>query len=152
MDTPRPCAYPGLDDMDRAKVFAAVGSALQLAAANSHGLRLHSCTLEAADWDCALILQQLPVNTLTSLNLQLELAGTCGEEECVQRLAGVRAALPQLQQLRKLSLTVDCFRYRGSIDNHLKYVDPLLKQADMQPLLGLTNLISLKLNSLWSVG
>ncbi|WIA22907.1 hypothetical protein OEZ86_009843 [Tetradesmus obliquus] len=73
------------------------------------------------------------------------------EAECVQRLAGVRAALPQLQQLRKLSLVVDCLNARGRCE-HLKYVDPLLLQPDARPLLGLTNLTSLNLNSVWSVG
>jgi hypothetical protein len=142
----------GLDEAGRAAAFAALGNALRLAAATPQGLRLRSCKLEDADWDCARILQQLPGHTLTSLDLQLDLTGPHDADECVRRLAGVRAALPQLQQLRKLALKVDCFHSRCNNDDHLKYVDPLLLQPGVQPLLGLTNLTSLMLNSLWSVG
>lgn len=141
---------PGLNEAERAAAFAALGKALNQAAATPHSLRLRSCKLEVADWDCAHILQQLPVNILTSLDLQLDLTGPCDEAECVQRLAGVRAALPHLQQLRELSLAVDCITSRGFGDAHLKHVDPLLLQPGQQPLLGLTYLTSLKLSALWS--
>lgn len=145
-----------LNELERAAAFAALGTALMWAEESPHDLRrstlrLRSCKLQTADWDCACILQQLPVNTLTSLDLHLDLTGPYNEAECVQRLAGVRAALPQLQQLRKLSLVVDCLNARGRCE-HLKYVDPLLLQPDARPLLGLTNLTSLNLNSVWSVG
>jgi hypothetical protein len=146
MDLPHPLPqYPGLDEAERTAAFTAVGYALVLAAAFPRGLRLRSCKLAVADWDSARILQQLRVNTLTSLDLDFDFTGPHDTAECVRRLAGVNSALSQLRQLRELSITVDCFHSRSS---NLKYVDPLLN-ADTQPLLGLTNLTSLKLSSLW---
>ncbi|WIA31868.1 hypothetical protein OEZ86_002733 [Tetradesmus obliquus] len=59
---------------------------------------------------------------------------------CERQLAGVMAALPQMQQLRNLVIDV-----HGS--GWLELVDPL-----MNPLSSLTNLTRLEVGSLWSLG
>jgi hypothetical protein len=105
----------------------------------AEGLK-HSAGLADADWDCARILQQLPVNTLTSQDLSLDIPGKYVQYDYAQQLAGVMAVLPRLQQLRKLVLMVE--DSNGTPQN----VDPLL-----EPLSGLTNLTSLEVGTLWSL-
>jgi hypothetical protein len=59
-----------MDPADRP--FASIAAALQQAAASPQGLHLRSCKLSTVSWDCDVILQQLPVNTLTSLDLEFD--------------------------------------------------------------------------------
>ncbi|WIA22908.1 hypothetical protein OEZ86_009844 [Tetradesmus obliquus] len=135
--------HPSLDQDSRAAAFVALAAALRMAEATPRGLSLCSCKLASVNWDCAIILQQLPVNTLTSLELSFDFNSTTNSVTSVQqekeKLAGVVAALPQLQQLRKLVLEVDGRDY-------LQHVDSLL-----QPLSSLTNLTRLEVGPLWSL-
>lgn len=132
---------PSLDLATRAAAFAALAAALQQAAASPQGLRLRSCKLASVSWDCDVILQQLPVNSLTSLDVSFRFPYIEGDQAaCERQLAGVMAALPQMQQLRNLVIDV-----HGS--GWLEHVDPLMK-----PLSSLTNLTRLEVGSLWSLG
>jgi hypothetical protein len=98
---------PCLDPRNRAAACAAFGSALQQAAATPQGLHLRSCKLKNVTWHCsASILQQLTVNSLTSLELQLKPVTSRNQNGCMKQLAGLLGVLPQLQQPRKLSLCV----------------------------------------------
>jgi hypothetical protein len=132
-----------LKPTERAPAYAAIAAALQQAVASARGLCLRSCKLADVSWDCHTILQQLAsVNSLTSLYLSLNFDDGHDIGQCIERLAGVVAVLPQLQQLRKLVLTIDDSSY-----GQLEQVDPLL-----EPLAQLTNLTSLELGELWSMG
>jgi hypothetical protein len=71
----------------RAAAEAAIAAALQRAAAAAHGLRLRSFKLRTVNWDGSAILQQLPVNSLTSLYLQIDIAKPFDAEVGEQRLA-----------------------------------------------------------------
>lgn len=134
-----------LDPAIRPAAFATLGSALQQAAALPQGLHLRSCKLADVNWDCTAFLQQLPVNSLTSLELHLSLNSCYDWDACVLRLAGVMAVL---QQLRKLVLQVADKWAEDEFgrETYLERVDPLL-----QPLSGLTSLTSLEVGMMWSL-
>jgi hypothetical protein len=126
----------------RTSAYAAIAAALQQAAATPYGLCLRSCKLANVSWDCHAILQQLAsVSSLTSLDLSFKFARARDYDACEQQLAGVIRALPQLQQLRTLVLTIND---RSSYQ--LQQVDILL-----EPLSGLTNLTSLDVDQLWDL-
>jgi hypothetical protein len=143
----KPSSYkPCLDKSNWAAACAVFGSALQQAAAMPHGLHLRSCKLFNVDWDCNSILQQLAVNSLTSLELQLNSISRYDLTESANELAGVLVTLPQLLQLRQLSLHVVEGSQAPVSQSYIEEVDPLLESLS-----GLTNLTSLEVGPLKSL-